>query len=302
MRFRAARPDCECRLGQVLASAIGPVRSQALYLKPFMLRVLRGLEPDLIAPLTLGISAAPRRESVSDINARMAQRAEDAGVLGLWITPGRRPAVTKETLKICLDLLAGILSPSQLWTENVASIYTLRIADWADDIAVQAVKYAAMNEQWRPTPVRLREIAVTLQRPLPSSYDTRSEIRSLLVAHGGSRAHLAPHSHPLIAIVADDMGGWRVLSRMTTDQIDAAFPACYDRSCRDFLEGVVETVLSLPSAVRSSITASPERSPDDRRALSATLFIDPKPTDKSRIEASSSDDIQPIRSVLGLTQ
>lgn len=87
-RFRAERPECESRLAAALSSATRPVRSQAMYLAPLIRRILAGTEPNPIQALvptysTQSTHSAPpsRKETPSEINARITKRMVDSGLL-----------------------------------------------------------------------------------------------------------------------------------------------------------------------------------------------------------------------------
>lgn len=56
-RFKAAFPDCESRLAQVIAASPNPVTYQAKYLRPYLLRCLRGEEPDPITTVPASASS-----------------------------------------------------------------------------------------------------------------------------------------------------------------------------------------------------------------------------------------------------
>lgn len=179
--------------------------------------------------------------------------------------------MTEETQTLCLEMLAGMQSPAQKWTEAVGSLYILAMQGWADDIAVQAVRHAALTEQYRPSPAVLRQIAARLVAPVPPAAALRAEVRDLLVRHGGARAHLAPTSHPVVALLADELGGWRVLGRMETAQIDQAFPGAYQRAVAEFEAKAADELLALPPRERAARLAPVD---GDRKALAAPVVLD----------------------------
>lgn len=79
-RYRAEYADAEQRIAHALATAKRTVHSQALYLRPMILRVLAGKEPPLVvAPAGPTVPPGPGRESASDINARLVARAAQLG-------------------------------------------------------------------------------------------------------------------------------------------------------------------------------------------------------------------------------
>jgi hypothetical protein len=161
--------------------------------------------------------------------------------------------MTPETQYRCLEYLSGMLSPSQGWSEAVASLYILAMEGWQDDVAERTVKHAALNEKWRPAPAELRQLAARLvladMAPVPSPVATRDEIRTLIIRHG-RQAIKAAHSHPLIAAVVDEMGDWASLCGRYTEDIDAAFPGAYQRAVAGLEASVAQTQLCLPEPER----------------------------------------------------
>lgn len=161
--------------------------------------------------------------------------------------------MTPQTQNTCLELLAGMLSPTQPWSEPTGSLYAYVMQNWSDDIALESVKHAAAHEQFRPSPATLRQIAAKLATeaagPIPSITALRQEIRKLVVWHG-ERAASARHSHPLVSAIVEEMGNWRSMGRMNSDQVDDAFPAAYQRAVKHLYDEVASTLLHLPASER----------------------------------------------------
>lgn len=187
--------------------------------------------------------------------------------------------MTPETLNHCLNLLAGMPS-SAPWTEATSAVYTLALKDWADDVAMGAVQWGALNLEWRPAPVKLREIAVRDFAAPPSPFALREQLRSMLLWHGGSQAACFADKIPLLAAVADNLGGWANLSRMTTDEIDSRFQVAYDAARGEWMQAVGETLLCLAPQERNRRLSLSE---DDIRRMGRgqTIFLKPAPGDTS---------------------
>lgn len=150
------------------------------------------------------------------------------------------------TQELCLNLLAGMNS-KQDWNEHVASVYALAMEGWDDDLALEAVKWAALNERWRPAPVELRAIAARRAAPPPSASAALTEVRRLICYHG-SRAGSAPHSHPVIAAVADELGGWAEIGRRDAGELDAAFGGAFARAATTWQENAGPLLLQRSTA------------------------------------------------------
>lgn len=148
------------------------------------------------------------------------------------------------TQKTCLDLLAGMPS-SAPWTEASAALYIMALDGWSDDVALGAVKQACLTLEWRPAPVKLREIAVAKFAPAPSPYEVRQHLRDMLLWHGAAQAPRYEDKLPFLRAVADEIGGWVSLERMTTEEIDERFDRAYQRALQTWQEEAAESVLRL---------------------------------------------------------
>ena len=158
------------------------------------------------------------------------------------------------TQKTCLDLLAGMPS-SAPWTEASAALYIMALEGWSDDVALGAVKQACLTLEWRPAPVKLREIAVAKFAPAPSPYEVRDQIREMLLWHGARQAHRYESHLPFLASVVDELGDWIALERMSTEEIDERFDGAYRRTLSTWQEEASETVLRLDSEGRQQLGA-----------------------------------------------
>ncbi|GEM_PF-3266771 len=76
--YRKQFPERQAELSQALASATGPVRSQAAYLRPSILRRLKGVP----SPEEIALPEAPApRSKASAVNARVTARLAEMGVV-----------------------------------------------------------------------------------------------------------------------------------------------------------------------------------------------------------------------------
>ena len=183
--------------------------------------------------------------------------------------------MTPQTQHTCLEILAGMLSPTQVWTEPTGQLFAYVMQNWSDDIALDAVRHAATHEQFRPSPATLRQIAARLSAesasPLPSLSQVRSEVRRLIAYHG-ERAGKAAHSHPIIAAVVEEFGDWYSLGRMSSDEVDNGFAGAYDRAVKHLHDEIAATMLHLPASERQGKLMLCAR----RREIPASRIINEK--------------------------
>jgi hypothetical protein len=150
----------------------------------------------------------------------------------------------QSTLKTCLSILAGMLSPSQPWDDNAAAIYTLALKDWPDDVAVAACKHAALNEKWRPAPVDLRGIAVRLIAPEPPITELVAQARRIVAYYPPGRERKAAagrliaegKAHLLTTLIVENLGGWDAIGRYGEGELDTAFVRSYPAAVKDWQE------------------------------------------------------------------
>lgn len=142
--------------------------------------------------------------------------------------------MTPETQAQCLNLLAGMLSPSQPWSEHVAALYALAMDGWDDQIAIETVKFAALSEEWRPAPVKLRQIALRFAHPLPDPAAILAEMRRVIVRVSPGNRRKALVSHPLVHDMADAVGGWDTIGMFRDGGLDEAFAAAWTSTAKDW--------------------------------------------------------------------
>lgn len=197
------------------------------------------------------------------------------------------------TQEHCLNLLAAMPSSSP-WMEASAALYIMAMEGWTDDVAMGSVRHAAMNLKWRPAPVELREIAVALFAPAPGPMTVREQLREMLLWHGKGAARYADQL-PLLASVADELGGWASLSRMTTEDIDAQFTGAYSRAVKDWTAQAAEGILRREARERVAALAA---GIGDIRKLGRreTVLIDQRPgVSQGRGLSHAGSDISALR-------
>lgn len=132
--------------------------------------------------------------------------------------------MSDETLAGCILLLSGMPSGAP-WTEANSALYGFAMKEWSDEMGRDVVQWAVLNLKWRPSPVELREIAVSRHFPAPSPAEAREKIRHALIFYGGRGA--AQKMDAFTNTLADAMGGWPTLSLCSTEEIDSRFPGAY---------------------------------------------------------------------------
>lgn len=118
----------------------------------------------------------------------------------------------------CMALLMGMNS-GQEWQPAHTQVYDLVLRAIGPEYGPQAVEWAVLNEQWRPSPARLRQIAARLASPYPDAESAYAEILHKAqtvglygqAVPGRPNIHLAgspAFSHPVVARVIAFCGGW----------------------------------------------------------------------------------------------
>jgi hypothetical protein len=182
--------------------------------------------------------------------------------------------VTDEALNLCLDLLAGMLSPSQEWTEAVASVYSLSMREWDDQVALCACQHAALNLKWRPAPVELRQIAIDLHAPTPPVGVLIEEARKIIRRYmpGKDRSAAAAIScHPLTCRVVDHLGGWDAIGLMDCEELPLAFARSLPSQVADWHQQEALTLLGGTPEIRPSLPSAPRRAARGLESIRGSL-------------------------------
>lgn len=129
--------------------------------------------------------------------------------------------MTRESLESSLDILEAMNTGRDgdgKW-EGLRKLYVIALMPLADEEGIAAVTHAAMNENWRPSPARLLEIAAELASPVPDDEATYAEILHKAQSLG---TYARPHpdkpsillegppnfSHPFVEQIVRYCGGW----------------------------------------------------------------------------------------------
>ena len=132
--------------------------------------------------------------------------------------------MSNEWLSQCLTILESIPPRfGQEWTQ-VAPAYKTLLRSWNEDLAKLATQSAFARCEKMPTIQELSDIAADIESPAPIVEDAWAELYYLIGKHGvyarpvkvscGDKCYTRyergapPFSHPLIADVVAQMGGW----------------------------------------------------------------------------------------------
>lgn len=112
--------------------------------------------------------------------------------------------------------------PGQEWDDDLRENCALVLAPLDDEIGLAAVLHAVKNEEWRPAPARLRQIAAEVASPIPDHEQAYAEIiykAQIIGTHGTpdpanpnvSYTGPPPMSHPAISRIVAYLGGWEMV-------------------------------------------------------------------------------------------
>jgi hypothetical protein len=136
------------------------------------------------------------------------------------------------TLEAALNLLAT-MPGKPAWNDDIASLYSLHLADWHPETRQKAVLDATATCSFRPAMCELREIALRHIAPLPSAAALREQLRQVILFH--PPAERAKHASPLLRDLADELGGWREIGMLDTEEMDRRFPGAVARARDEYL-------------------------------------------------------------------
>jgi len=136
------------------------------------------------------------------------------------------------TLETALNLLAT-LPGKPSWDDDIAALYSLHLADWHPDTRRLAVVDATLTCTLRPTLSELRELALKRLSPLPSPAALREALRRLILFYPPRER--PAHATPLLSALADELGGWREIGMLDTDELERRFPSACQRVRHEYL-------------------------------------------------------------------
>lgn len=164
----------------------------------------------------------------------------------------------------CLAILRAMPhGREQEWTDALRPLYIMAIKPMQDKEGKDACGWAALNEEWRPSPARLRQIASRLASPYPDSELAYSELieKAQTIGLYGKPIPGRPNcftegppdmSHPIVGEIVAYCGGWEMICSGEAQmqeglkkQIRTAHEAAASRWERD-----VTAQLCLPTADR----------------------------------------------------
>lgn len=145
------------------------------------------------------------------------------------------------TLEVALNLLAT-LPGRPAWNNDIAELYSLHLVDWHPETRRRTLVEATATCTLRPTVAELREIALRLTAPLPGLGTLREELRRVITYY--PPAERALHADPLLNLLADELGGWREIGSMGTEELEKRFPSACDRARREFLAQNAQELLT----------------------------------------------------------
>jgi hypothetical protein len=148
---------------------------------------------------------------------------------------------TETELATQLNLL-GAMPGNPPWSLGVAGLYSIHVADWDIQVLRKTVLQATATCQFRPTVAELKEIALRYVAPLPSLGALRDELRQAIIFY--LPAERARRSTPLLNALADELGGWREIGMMDSEELDRRFPGACERARKDYVAEHAQNLLT----------------------------------------------------------
>ena len=136
------------------------------------------------------------------------------------------------TTETALNLLATMPGKPE-WNADIAEFYSLHLADWHPETRRKAILESTATCQFRPTVAELREVALKHVAALPSIGTLREELRLIILFH--PPAERARHASALLCDLADELGGWREIGMLDTEEMDRRFPSACQRARAEYL-------------------------------------------------------------------
>ena len=159
------------------------------------------------------------------------------------------------TTESALNLLATMPGKPE-WNDDIATLYSLHLADWHPEALRKAILEATATCQFRPTVAELREVALKHVAPLPSIGTLREELRLLILFH--PPAERARHASALLSDLADELGGWREIGMLDTEEMDRRFPSACQRARGEYLSRNASRLLA--DGPQKQLTGTPTAS------------------------------------------
>ena len=144
-------------------------------------------------------------------------------------------------LEIALNLI-GTMPGKPDWNPDIASLYSLHLADWHPEVRQKAVLAATGSCKFRPTVAELKEIALKIAQPMPSLAVMREELRNLILFHPPSERRR--HASPLMGDLIDELGGWSEVGMLPTEEMDRRFPIAAQKAREEYFTRNAEALLT----------------------------------------------------------
>lgn len=145
------------------------------------------------------------------------------------------------TTENALNLLATMPGKPD-WNPDIASLYSLHLADWHPETRHKAILEATSICHYRPTTAELREIALRFAQPLPSAASSLAEIRRIVTFYPPRERALQASS--LVRDLVDELGGWAEIGMLPTEELERRFPGACDRTRKEYLTRNAQKLLS----------------------------------------------------------
>lgn len=160
------------------------------------------------------------------------------------------------TTENALNLLATMPGKPD-WNTDIAGLYSLHLADWHPETRRKAILEATATCQFRPTIADLREIALRFAEPLPPAGAMRQELSRVITFY--PPIERARNSSALLSDLADELGGWREIGMLDTEELDRRFPSAYQRARAEYLSRNASKLLSVePGNLLTGKTPQPK--------------------------------------------
>lgn len=141
------------------------------------------------------------------------------------------------------------------WTEDTTVVYAAMLSRIHDRYAPMIMNYVLTECEWRPAPAGIykfvsREIGKSL---CPSTDTLISSIRDAIIMHDMKDERNRKKVPPALNRIVESIGGWRRLSAMDSDRIDAYITDRY----RQYVEEIcVSDVVSEAMKTGGEISAA----------------------------------------------
>jgi len=152
----------------------------------------------------------------------------------------------------------------QPWDDRHKPLYELALKPMTDEEGSAVVRWAALHEEWRPSPARLIQIAAEQSSAIPDAEAAYAEILDAAQRHG---EYACPHpsnpnirtlgppefSHPVVKQIVSYCGGWEFIcsgDANKSEGLKKQVRGAHESVSRQWVEQV-KTQLMLPPSQRN---------------------------------------------------